>query len=109
MEYMQAKKSKMITIYDYQIKPIDQIRGNVEIVYFVVKILNSSVGEDAIHLHIDLDPSIDRNIFTHKFCDKLFEKLPDVVEVYKGEDSRCKMKDISIIENLIYELQKEEN
>ena len=107
MSYTIAKKSRIITVYDYQIKPLEQIKGNIERIYFIVKILDSDIGEDAIHLHIDLNNDIDRNIFKKDFCKKLFDSLPETIEVYRGKDSRCKMKDISIIENLIYELQND--
>lgn len=107
MKYIKAKKSKIIPIFDFQVKPIDQIKGNVEMIYFVVKILDSDIGEQAIHLHVDLNSSINRNIFTHEFCKKIYEKIPEIIEVYIGEDSRCKMKDISILEKIVYKLQEE--
>ncbi len=105
--YKKAKKSKILTLYDFEFGRHSEIKGNIVVIYLVVKILNSRIGEDAVHLHIDLPKEIDRNIFTEKFCDKLFSMIPDTLEVYYGADRRCKLKDIDKLVELIEKLQKE--
>lgn len=104
--YKKAKKSKILTLYDFEIGRSKEPKGNIVVIYLVVEILNSRMGEDAIHLHIDLPRSIDKNIFTQKFCEELFNRLPDTFDVYYGADRRCKMKDIDKLVELIEEISK---
>ncbi len=108
MEYKIAKKSKIITLYDYQVGRTKKIKNDIVVIYLVVNILNSQIGEDAIHLHIDLSPAIDRNIFTDEFCEMFFAKLPEEFEIYTGSDGRCKFKNIDKVEKIINEVRLEQ-
>lgn len=108
MKLKLAQKSKIITLRDYEVGRPKKIKNDIVVIYLVVNILNSKIGEDAIHLHIDLNPSIDRNIFTEDFCNAFFEKLPENFYVYTGSDGRCKFENIEEVEDLIDEVRLEE-
>lgn len=100
--YLKANKKSMLTMYDYDFYRIKNPVGNIVVVYLIVDVLKDGKKlEDAVHLHIDLPGSIDRNIFTDEFCDKLFKKLPDTFDVYYGGDYRVKVKDIDKLIELI--------
>lgn len=87
---------------------IDQIYLIVKYIKVPKEINQSRIAsEDAVHLKdILLEKYKEIQMFNKQFCEKVFAKLPEEIDVYIDNKNRCQMVDYSILFEAVEEAKK---